>query len=60
MEPIAYSPLSQDELLAVPYDNCDTFGLEPYKYAEHKPFYPITYAQDELKFAVFYKYSGLY
>ena len=28
-------------------NNCDTFGLEPYKYIEDKPFHPITYAQDE-------------
>jgi hypothetical protein len=30
-------------------NKCDTFDLEPYKYAEDKPFHPITYAQDELK-----------
>ena len=29
-------------------NKCDTFGLEPYKYAEDKLFHPITCAQDEL------------
>jgi hypothetical protein len=30
-------------------NKCDIFDLEPCKYAEDKPFHPITYAQDELK-----------
>jgi hypothetical protein len=60
VEPAADSTLSQDELLVVPCDDatfthmpqlvnkCDIFDLEPCKYAEDKPFHPITYAQDEL------------